>query len=114
MSDEHLDSEGDDLVIAPIMLEYERVIDALIDDYRRLDRAANHLPLFSAMSLLNFTCLIIISQIAIMADFYLIVPINAIILIRNIFPGRWRYKCWTWKYLKVAGICLWRGDCLAA
>jgi hypothetical protein len=33
-----------------------------------------------------------------------------VILIRNIFPGKWHYKSWSWKYFRAVGLWFWSGE----
>lgn len=43
-------------------------------------------------------------------DILLLLPMNAVILIRNIFPGRWHYRSFSGKYWKYVLAWLWRGE----
>jgi hypothetical protein len=46
----------------------------------------------------------------VIGDILLIVPINIVVFVRNLFPGRWSYKCFSWRYVKGAARWVWMGE----
>jgi hypothetical protein len=91
---------------------YGSVVDELINHFTAIDKAAGTLPLFTAMPLLRFLWASVKLYFALIGDFILIIPINFVTLIRNIFPGRWRYTCWSCKYFRAVLMWLWNGECV--
>jgi hypothetical protein len=91
--------------------DYERVIDQLIRNYAQIDRAAGLLPSVSIMPYAKLLWSVVKFEFAVIGDVILIIPINVIVLIRNIFPGRWRYKSFCWPYIKAAAQWFWMGEC---
>src|SRR3954469_11635641 len=47
-------------------------------------------------------------------DIIFIIPLNILIFLRNLFPGRWKYKSFSWKYIKYVVLWVWRGEISAA
>lgn len=50
---------------------------------------------------------------AFIGDLLLIIPINFVVLVRNLFPGRWRYKSFSWPYIHYAYSWVASGECYA-
>lgn len=71
---------------------YEDAVDKLIGHYSRLDEMAASLPAISFMPYLKIIWALIKFEFCILGDIFLIIPINAVILVRNIFPGHWAYE----------------------
>jgi hypothetical protein len=71
---------------------YSLAIRGLIDLYSDVENSSFSLPVFSALPLGVFLWFFVKFEIAIIGDLFLFIPINFIIFIRNIFPGRWRYR----------------------
>jgi hypothetical protein len=92
--------------------QYESGVDALIGHFTEIDKAADTLPLFTAMPYVWLLWSIIKLEFALIGDLLLIVPINIVVLLRNLLPGRWRYTCWSCKYFKAIGTWLWNGECV--
>ena len=49
-------------------------------------------------------------NVCLLLDSLLILPMNLVILIRNFFPGRWRFRTFSGKYWRYAVSWLWRGE----
>jgi hypothetical protein len=90
-------------------IDYEHLADALIGYYSRIDEAAQLLPGASVTPGLKFLWSLIKFEFAVFGDI-LLIPINIIIAIRNIFPGRWPYRSFCWKYLSIAIHWVWMGE----
>lgn len=92
---------------------YHTTIDASVDEllqlYARIDKAAQSLPTVSAMPFVQLFWNSIKFCFALVGDILLIIP-NIVVFIRNLFPGRWSYKCFSWKFLKAAASWVWTGE----
>lgn len=95
---------------SPPARDYERAVDDLLQLYIRIDKATASLPTASAMPLVKFMWAFIKFYSRLIGDIILIVPISVIVFIRNIFPGRWSYKCFCCRYLKAVGCWVWMGE----
>src|ERR1700730_9947229 len=95
-----------------IPAQYESVVEALINHFTRIDKAADTLPPFTAMPWLRFFWASLKFYFALIGDLILIVPINIVTLLRNILPGQWHYTCWTCKYFEAIGNWFWNGECV--
>lgn len=93
-------------------VDYTHSVDELLHCYTHLSKAAAALPLVSAMPLVWWFWAAIKFEIALIGDILLIVPINLVVFIRNLFPGRWSYRSFSWKYLKAIGTWIWAGECM--
>lgn len=96
---------------SPPARDYSRTVDDLLQLYSRIDKATASLPTASAMPFLKYTWSFVKLYFALIGDIILIVPINVIVFIRNIFPGRWSYKCFSCRYLKAVVCWVWTGEC---
>src|SRR5262245_35962502 len=89
---------------------WDRALDALEALYKDVERRSLSLP---ALSLRPFV-ICLWNNIKFIAccviDFFLFLPMNAIIFLRNLFPGRWRYRSFSGSYWKYAITWLWRGE----
>lgn len=85
-------------------------IDHLTSLYREIERRNLALPAVSITPLLVYLWNFIKFELFFFADFFLIIPMNLVIFVRNFFPGRWRYRSFSWKYLKYALHWLWNGE----
>lgn len=45
-------------------------------------------------------------------DVLLIIPVNAVIFLRNLFPGEWRYRSFSGRCWRYVITWLWRGEAL--
>lgn len=39
-----------------------------------------------------------------------LVPMNLVIFLRNLLPGRWSYRSFSWRYIKYVALWIWRGE----
>lgn len=92
-------------------VDYVAAVDQLLHLYTNTDKAAAALPTASVVPFFNYFWNIIKFDFALIADALLIVPINIIVFIRNIFPGRWPYKCFSCQYFKIVASWIWMGEC---
>lgn len=90
--------------------QWEETLRTLESQYREISQRALLLPTFSLLpfgvglwNLLKF-------YFAFFLDLILIIPINLVILLRNIFPGRWQFRSFSGKYWKYVFVWLWRGE----
>jgi hypothetical protein len=85
-------------------------IDNLIGLYRSVERHALDLPGFSIMPALLFIWAILRFYFFFVIGIFLIVPTNLVILVRNLFPGHWRYRPFFLPHIYYVLIWLWRGE----
>ena len=99
-------SEADDAFV--------QATDNLISLYRSVERRTLDLPLVSFMPFLLFFWATIKFSFFLYVGIFLILPVNLVILIRNIFPGHWRYRPFFLSYLHYVWLWIWRGEVLTA
>lgn len=84
----------------------------LVDLYRDIERKSLNFPFISFMPLLIFIWNYLKFYFFLIVGPILIIPVNLVIFIRNLFPGHWNYQ---WMFLRYIGYVLawlWRGEAL--
>ncbi len=89
---------------------FAQATDNLISLYRSIERSTLDLPLVSFMPVLIFFWSILKFYFFFVVGLLLIVPTNLVILIRNLFPGHWRYRPFFLRHLYYAWLWIWRGE----
>ena len=79
---------------------WERSIDELVTLYRDIERRHLSLPVFSVAPLLIFTWNWIKFNFCFLLDLFLLVPVNVVVFLRNLLPGRWSYRSFSWPYIR--------------
>ncbi|WP_157379340.1 hypothetical protein [Burkholderia ubonensis] len=82
--------------------------------YKNAQRASLSLPSFSLAPAFVFAWATIKFEIFILLDVLFLLPINTVILLRNILPGRWKYRSFSGRYWRYILTWLWRGEAPAA
>jgi len=93
---------------------FAKATDSLIALYRGVERSTLDLPLVSIMPMLIFIWAFLRLYFFFIIGIFLIIPVNLVILIRNIFPGHWRYRPFFLHHLYYCLIWIWRGEALTA
>jgi hypothetical protein len=91
---------------------FVQATDDLISLYRSVERRTLDLPLVSFMPMLLCFWAIIKFSFFLYVGIVLIIPVNLVIFIRNIFPGYWRYRPFFLTYLHYVWLWIWRGETL--
>jgi hypothetical protein len=84
--------------------------DNLIGLYRGVERNTLDLPSVSVMPFLIVLWATLRFDFFFIVGFFLIVPTNLVILIRNLFPGHWRYRPFFLRHLYYVWLWVWRGE----
>jgi hypothetical protein len=95
-------SDADDALV--------RATDSLIALYRSVERSTLDLPLISVMPILTFIWAFLRFYFFFLVGIFLIIPTNLVILIRNIFPGYWRYRPFFLTHVYYCWLWIWRGE----
>ena len=99
------------LLDAPIGAKaWDQVIDGLVVAYRDVERRSLVVPRITIMPALRAAWAGLKFAFFLYVDLLLFVPMLLVVSIRNLFPGRWRYRFFSWPYLKYGGLWLWRGE----
>src|SRR3989442_456811 len=89
---------------------WDRTLNALEALYKDVERRIFSLPAFSispfVIGLWNTSKF----GVCLGLDILLLLPMNAIIFVRNLFPGRWPYRSFSGSYWRYAITWLWRGE----
>jgi hypothetical protein len=93
-----------------LQIDYHFAVRQLVDLYCGIENLSLSLPAFSALPFGVFFCSIVKFESAVLGDLFLFIPINCVVFLRNILPGRWAYKSWSWKYFRYIFFYLWHGD----
>ncbi len=72
--------------------KFVHATDSLLALYRSVERNTLDLPVVSFMPMLIFIWAALRFDFFLFIGLVLIIPVNLVILIRNIFPGHWRYR----------------------
>lgn len=91
-------------------IRWDRAVTELEALYKDVERRTFSLPAFSLSPLAIGLWNIIKFEVFSPLDVLLLLPMNAVIFIRNLFPGRWRYRTFSGKYWRYAISWLWRGE----
>jgi hypothetical protein len=89
---------------------FTKATDSLIALYRSVERGTLSLPLVSFMPFLVFLWATFKFFFFLYVGLVLIIPVNLVILIRNVFPGHWRYRPFFLAHLYYVWLWLWRGE----
>ena len=89
---------------------FTKAADSLIALYRGVERSTLNLPLVSLIPFLIFLWASVKFMFFLYVGIFLIIPVNLIILIRNVFPGYWRYRPFFLAHLYYVWLWLWRGE----
>jgi hypothetical protein len=89
---------------------FVQATDNLLALYRNLERRTLDLPLVSVMPVLIFFWSLVKFEFFLMIGIVLIIPVNVVILIRNLFPGHWRYRPFFLTHIYYVWLWLWRGE----
>jgi hypothetical protein len=89
---------------------WDKTLDALEALYKDVERRSFSLPTFSLSPFVIGLWNTIKWEVCLFLDIFLFLPMNAIIFVRNLFPGRWRYRSFSGRYWKYVINWLWRGE----
>jgi hypothetical protein len=89
---------------------WDKTLDALEALYKDAERRSFSLPAFSLSPIAIGLWNTIKWEVCLFLDVLLFLPMNVIIFVRNIFPGRWRYRSFSGSYWKYAINWLSRGE----
>jgi hypothetical protein len=81
--------------------EWHGAIHEIATTYSEVDRRSLSIPGFSLAPLGIYLWSLVKFALCFWLDLFLFVPVNLIILVRNIFPGRWRHRSFSGRYIKV-------------
>jgi hypothetical protein len=90
--------------------KFVHATDSLLALYRSVERSTLDLPVVSFMPMLIFIWAALRFYFFLVTGLVLIIPINLVILIRNIFPGHWRYRPFFLSHLYYVWLWIWRGE----
>jgi hypothetical protein len=96
--------------LADVEAAFTQVTDGLIALYRTVERRTLDLPVVSFMPLVISTWELLKFLFLLSVGILLIIPVNIIILLRNLFPGRWRYRPFFLSQLYYCWLWMWRGE----
>src|SRR5215831_38000 len=88
--------------------KFVQATDSLIALYRTVERTTLDLPFLSFIPMLIFFWAFLKFYFFLVVSAVLIIPVNFIILIRNLFPGRWRYRPFFLSHLYYVWLWIWR------
>lgn len=82
--------------------EWEGAIQEIVTTYSEVDRRSLSIPGFSLAPFGIYLWSALKATLLLELDIFLIIPVNLVILLRNIFPGRWRYRSFSGRYIKAS------------
>jgi hypothetical protein len=89
---------------------FTQATEHLITLYRTVERRSLDLPVLSFMPFVIFVWEFLKFYFLLIVGVLLIVPVNLVILFRNCFPGRWRYRPFFLRQLYYVWLWVWRGE----
>ena len=90
--------------------KFVHATDSLLALYRSVERSTLDLPVVSFRPMLIFIWAALRFDFFLFIGLVLIIPVNLVILIRNIFPGHWRYRPFFLSHLYYVWLWIWRGE----
>src|SRR6266446_167619 len=78
--------------------------------YRNLERHTLDLPLVIVMPVLIFFWSVVKFEFFLIIGIVLIIPVNVVILVRNLFSGHWRYRPFFLTHIYYVWLWFWRGE----
>lgn len=81
--------------------EWHEAIQEIATTYSEVDRRSLSIPDFSLAPFGIYLWSSVKFALFLDLDLLLFVPVNLVILVRNIFPGRWRHRSFSGRYFKV-------------
>jgi len=78
--------------------------------YRDVEKRSLSLPSFSLWPMVILLWNSFKFEFCLFLDSFLFVPVNAVIFLRNLFPGKWRYRSFSGRYWTYIMRWLWRGE----
>jgi hypothetical protein len=82
----------------------------LIALYRNIELRTLDLPLVSVMPALILLWSLLKFEFFFIIGIFAIIPTNLVILIRNLFPGHWRYRPFFLRHIYYLCLWIWRGE----
>ena len=89
---------------------WDQVLNDLASLYRNVERRSLSLPAFSLLPFLIAMWNSVKFMLLFYLDVLLIVPVNVVVFLRNLFPGKWSYRSFSWRYIKYVALWIWRGE----
>jgi len=80
--------------------EWQGAIHEIVATYSEVDRRSLSIPDFSLAPFGIYLWSSVKCVFFLELDILLLIPVNLVILLRNIFPGRWRYRSFSGRYIK--------------
>ena len=80
--------------------DWKRALDQIAHLYAEVERRSFTLPGFSLMPMGVYSWAALKFTLLLELDLFLLVPMNCVIAVRNIFPGRWAYRSFSGKYFR--------------
>src|SRR5258707_12191169 len=88
--------------------KFVHATDSLLALYRSVERSTIDLPVASFMPMLILIWAALRFDFFLVIGLVLIIPVNLVILIRNIFPGHWGYGPFSLSHLCYVWLWIWR------
>jgi hypothetical protein len=95
MPDDHGDSTSG------VLVEWEGAIHEIAATYSEVERRSLSIPGFSLAPLGIYFWASVKFVLLLYLDLFLFIPLNLVILMRNIFPGKWRYRSFSGHRIKL-------------
>ncbi len=89
---------------------WDKALEALGHLYKDIEKQSLSLPGFTLLPIAVFLWNYFKFVLCIFLDIFLLFPMNMVIFVRNLFPGRWRYRSFSGRYWKYVITWLWRGE----
>jgi hypothetical protein len=86
-------------VVPPVASDYIYATKELTKLYKSINMSLLSLPIASAKPFFVSVSSIAKFSVGLIFDLFLFIPINIIVSVRNLFPGRWGYKSFSWPYI---------------
>lgn len=89
---------------------WEARIARLAHAYRDAEKGLLGLPLASLRPFATFLWSALKLAVFAVIDVLLLLPFNLLVVLRNLFPGRWVHRSLSWPYLRFLALWFWRGE----
>jgi hypothetical protein len=103
-------AKGDSVPMDDNSKSWDQVLNDLESLYRNVERRSLSLATFSLLPFLIAMWNSVKFMLLFYVDVLLIVPLNVVVFLRNLFPGKWPYRSFSWRYIKYVALWIWRGE----
>ena len=90
--------------------DWRKLVDELVSVFAEVEGRSLSLPTFSMAPFGIYLWAFLKFELCFLVDVFYFIPVNTVILLRNVLPGRWAYRSFSGSYIKQMAKWLWSGE----